>query len=127
MFNVKNTTMPVRESNIITIKSLKSLLVKEHRDHEDKVVKRDYSIFLTGSDGKTRTCHLYRYEGDKVEFVTRIKEAYDNQTPIILLSYGGFDPARWFGEFEEADLSDNETDLLDIALQQAFTDLNSMV
>jgi len=118
MFTVKNTNMPVRYSSITTIEKL----YKETIEYVDNgEVKRKYTVFAKCSDGHTRRCHLSRYQGNIKEFAHRLYNAMQNNSSVRFLSYGGFSPMTWFGEFEL--VSEYEPNEIDLALQEAFKDL----
>jgi len=121
MFNVKNKTMPNRQSNVVTITKLR----KEEYEviEEGQIVKR-YTIFATCSDNRTRRCHLWRYEGNQKEFAYKLLDAMNNKSSVRFIAFGGFSADNWFGNIEIVEkYVPND---LDIALAEAFKDLDSL-
>lgn len=113
MFDVKNAGMASRKSQVVVIEELR----KTKHD-------RGYTIFATCSDGRTRTCHLYRYgvsDDERIAFTHELFRAMTGKYPVVFEAFGGFDPNRWFGSFEYHEMSD-----LDRALKQAFADQAAM-
>jgi hypothetical protein len=113
MFDVKNPSLDTRVSAPVQITDLKAAAFDS----------RGATIFATCSDGHTRQCHLYRYgvsHEERIKFMERLIEAKDNEEYVIFQAFGGFDPKRWFGEFEVVEYTPDKTD---DALRQAFKDL----